>query len=222
MPSVPLCEGLLGDRRILSLPMKLAPSRLLAIGAVMGGLLPLVVGAPAPMPDWPSHLARVWITDRVLAGDPFWTARYFFQGFFIPNAALDVGVLGLMWLGLSMNTAGSVFLVFVYAVFISGFVALSRRSGAMTALTWPLACASFYALPFIWGFVNFWLGIGSMLWVLSFWERAANTAGAEGFAGDCRGGRDWLLSCDCRRPLCWGGRVSGSHGSRAWPTAHCG
>ena len=133
---------------------------------------------PAPLQDWPSHLARVWITARVLDGDPFWTARYELQGFLIPNAVLDVGVLGLMRLGLDDARAGQAFLVLVFAVFVGGFCALARSTGGWSRLTPALGVACFYSTSLFYGLVNFVAGVALMLWALAAWRRLSNRPGA--------------------------------------------
>lgn len=145
------------------------PWRLIALVSVLLGAVPLLVTAPAPLHDWPSHLARVWITARVLDGDEFWKARYIFQGFLIPNAALDIGILGLLRLGLGLAHAGTVFLLLVYVAFVGGFRQLAVNTGANSRLTLPFAVACFYNVSLFWGFVNFMTGLTAMLWALSLW-----------------------------------------------------
>jgi len=137
--------------------------------AVIAGALPLLSCAPAPLQDWPSHLARVWIIARMLAGDAFWNAHYTFGGFLIPNAILDVVVLGLLKLGVTLRLAGTLYLVLTYGVFVGGFRQLARAAGALSPLTLPLGAACFYGLPLFWGFVNFTTGVAVMLWAVAAW-----------------------------------------------------
>lgn len=48
--------------------------------------------------------------------------------FLLPNVALDVGVLGLMQLGVGVNAASTFFLVLVYGLFVSGICLLATPS----------------------------------------------------------------------------------------------
>ena len=136
--------------------------------SVLLGALPLAVPAPAPLEDWPGHLARIWVIQQVLQGDPFWTAHYVFRGFLIPNAIIDLTLVGLQQAGLSIGTAATLYLLALYALFVGGFHRLARAAGAQSALTAPLAAGCFYTLPLFWGFVNFMTGISVMLWLLAW------------------------------------------------------
>ena len=144
--------------------------------SVLLGALPLLVTAPAPLVDWQGHLARVWVIHQVLRGDPFWNAHYLFRGFLIPNAILDLVLVGLQQAGLAVQAAGTLYLVAFYAVFVGGFHRLARAAQADSALTLPLAAGCFYTLPVFWGFVNFMTGISVMLWLLA-WYVDARTDG---------------------------------------------
>lgn len=154
--------------------MGAAPLLALAFGAV-----PLLVGWITPLQDWPSHLARVHILHQ-LATDPFWQRYYDAPGFFVPNAMLDVVLLGLQKLGLGIVPAARVFLLATYGVFVAGFHGLSRACGARSRLTLPLAVLLFYCGPLFWGLINYVFGLGLMLGLLGAWmarERVASRLG---------------------------------------------
>jgi len=136
------------------------------------GMIPLVVTAPMPSSDWASHLARVWVTDRVLSGDPFWNERYQFQGFFIPNAILDVTVLALIRAGLDLHAAGMAFLVLTYALFVLGVCRLAAATGGFNELTIPLAIIVFYNFSLFWGFLNFQFAIALVFYCTGAWIAA--------------------------------------------------
>lgn len=124
------------------------------------GFLPMLVVFPAPLADWASHLARVAVTDRVLHGDPFWSERYHFQGFLIPNAVLDVVVLGFLRLGLPLDAAGVCCLALCYGSFVTGFVRLSRIGSVPTIPAASLAIMLFYTGNVMYGLVNYMIGLG--------------------------------------------------------------
>lgn len=133
------------------------------------GAGPLVVAHIAPLQDWPSHLARVNIMHSLLNGEPFWAEYYNITTFFLPNIALDAGVLLLMLCGLDVEAAGTVFLLLTYALFISGFLALARACTALSSGKIALAILLFYSVSLIWGFVNYVVGIGVGMWAVAWY-----------------------------------------------------
>lgn len=150
------------------------PGRLTAVSGLIASLaaLPLAVTVPAPLQDWPGHLARVRIVDEMLRGAGPWQAFYELRSFLIPNVALDLGVLGLVKCGLGLEAAGTVFLLLTYAVFVAGFVRLSGAFGAAGAVKPLLGATLFYSAALFWGFVNYVMGVGVLLWVIALWLRA--------------------------------------------------
>ena len=133
------------------------------------GALPLLAGRPAPLQDWPNHLARMHILSGLLRGDAFWTHLYRPTGFWVPNAALDLCVLGLLRAGLTVAVAGQVFLLAAYGVFVGGFCALARAQGASGPEKIGFAILLFYGNALFWGLVDYVLGAGLMLGLLALW-----------------------------------------------------
>ena len=149
-------------------------ARMAAAWLVPIGALPLLVAQPAPLQDWPNHLARVHILDLLLRGDPFWSRFYVINTFRVPNVALDLGVLGLTRLGLAPAMAGSAFLLLTYALFVGGFGALARRFGAVGPARLAAAVSLFYTGPLFWGLVNYVFATGALLCLLALWLGAAS------------------------------------------------
>ena len=139
---------------------------------LVAGACPLLVGAPAPLQDWPNHLARVHILDAMLRGGGSWERFYTVGSFAVPNLALDLGVLGLVRLGLPEAVAGQVFLVLTYALFVGGFVALARRFGRVGPGRVAVGVAMFLCGPLFWGLVNYMFAVGLMMALLSLWLAA--------------------------------------------------
>ena len=133
------------------------------------GFLPLLVLVPAPLADWPSHLARVGIADQVLNGNPFWSERYQFNSLLIPNAVLDAVILGFMRLGLSIDQAGLAFLALCYGAFMFGFVRLSRVHGVPPVIAAASGSALFLTGNMVDGLLNYTAGIAASLIAFSFW-----------------------------------------------------
>ena len=133
------------------------------------GALPLLVTRPLPLQDWPNHVARIHVVQGLLDGDPFWARFYRLTGFLIPNAALDLGLLGLSSLGMGVGVAAQVFLLATYVAFVGGLCALSRALGAFDLSKPALAVLLFYSNPLFWGLVSYVLSLGVMLGLLAVW-----------------------------------------------------
>ena len=157
------------------------PGTLAILAGVLLGALPLLVTRPAPLQDWPNHVARMHVLTGLLQGDAFWTRYYRFAGFLVPDAALDLGVLGLGQAGLPVDVAAQSFLVMTYLVFVAGFCALAQALGTLGGLA-PVkvtfAILLFYGNALFWGLVNYILGVGLMLGLLALWLRCDGRGGA--------------------------------------------
>ncbi len=130
-------------------------------------LIPLFAVAVPPLHDYPFHLARADILAS-LPGSAFLRAHYEQGSFLLPNVGMDV-VMAPLARYLPILVAGRVFLGLVLAVMLSGTVALHfalhRRLSA-----WPLLAGFFlYNWIFLYGFLNYLLGIGLMLWAVAGW-----------------------------------------------------
>jgi hypothetical protein len=144
----------------------------LAFLAVLFAAVPLVIAQPAPLEDWPSHLARVDILSSLLHGEPFWAQYYRLNSFLLPNVALDVALVGLHAVGLSIATAGTLFLLATYALFIAGGVRLAQAFGAADPVKPPIMAMLFYNGALIGGFANYMLGLGLAFCVFAAWIEA--------------------------------------------------
>ena len=127
---------------------------------VIVGAVPLVVALPAPLVDWPNHLARVFVGTRLWRGDAHWATFYTLNPRPVPNEALDLGVGALTLAGVPLDLAGSAFLVFAYLAFVVGLCRLARAMGALDASKPMLASLLFLTGPLMYGLVNYMLGLG--------------------------------------------------------------
>ena len=144
-----------------------------ALLVVLLGALPLLAARPAPLQDWPNHVARIHVLIGLLRGDPFWSAHYRLVGFLVPGAALDLGVLGLTRIGLPVEAAAQLFLALTYLCFVVGFLACARALGASGPLKPAFATLLFDCNALFWGLVNYMLATGLMLGLLALWLDAA-------------------------------------------------
>ncbi len=138
------------------------------LAVVLAGATPLLVTRPCPLQDWPNHVARGHILLGLLHGDPFWMRFYHLTGFLIPNAVLDLGLLGLSWVGMGAQA----FLVVTYVTFVGGFLGLAHALRADGAGKAALAVLLFYGNALFWGLVSYILAVGLMLGLLALWIAA--------------------------------------------------
>ena len=133
-------------------------------------LTPLFVVTIPPLHDYPFHLARA---DAIAAlmGQTAHVTRYQLGSFLLPNVGMDVITLGLTAL-LPPILAGRVFLGVVLLTMLSGTVALHRALHGRFS-PWPLLAAFFlYNWIFLYGFTNYLVGVGIMLWGVAAWLAA--------------------------------------------------
>ncbi len=168
---------------------------------VTAGALPLLAAQPAPLQDWPNHVARIHVLIGLLRGDPFWSGRYRLVGFLVPGAALDLGVLGLTRAGLSVEAAAQLFLVVTYFCVVGGFCACARALDAWTPAKPMFAVLLFYCNALFWGLVNYMLAVGLMLGLLSLWLGAASRPWRR--TGIAAGGALLLLSTHVVAAVAW-------------------
>lgn len=133
--------------------------------------LPLWFADVPPLNDYPFHIARIHILQR-LDDTPFLGEVYERRSFLLPNMGMDLVVLGLSAV-LPLEIAGRVFVGLTLALILGGTVwlhyALTRRLEP-----WPLVAALFlHNWIFLFGFLNFLFGVGIMLWALGGWLMVA-------------------------------------------------
>ena len=140
--------------------------------ALLLGAVPILLTRPAPLQDWPNHIARIHILLGLLHHDRFWDRYYRFSGFLTPDAVMDASITGLVGLGLPVRVAAQCFLVFSYAIFVAGFCALAWSLEAFSGIKPALAILLFYSNALFWGLVSYVFGLGLMLGLLALWRRA--------------------------------------------------
>ena len=154
------------------------PKRVWAIVAflVLLGAVPLIVNPVAPFEDWPSHLARVRILADMAAGEPFWRQFYGPPEYFLPDVALDVMVGGLHRAGLPIDRAGTVFLLFCYALFAGGVTLYARALGRRDPFRPLFASLLFINGSLVSGSINYVAGSGLAFGCAGLWIAARGTA----------------------------------------------
>ena len=120
-----------------------------------------------PLSDYINHLARM-NTMATLARDPQLANFYEIHWQIIPNLTMDL-IVPLLAKVMKIYLAGQVFVVAMFALIISGTLALNRvligRWSALPLFAIPLL----YNYVFLVGLMNYIFGIGIALWALAGW-----------------------------------------------------
>ncbi len=138
--------------------------------------LPLLLTQPAPLEDWPNHIARVDILTHLLRGDAFWSQYYRINSFLLPNSGFDLGVTLPNFAGVPLGLAAQVFLCLTFAIFVGGGIVLSRAMAAADPVKPLLFTMLFYNGVLAGGFVNYMAGLGAALWILAWWIKSERSA----------------------------------------------
>lgn len=140
---------------------------ILAAAIAAAAALPVLLPAHLPLHDYPSHIMRLFILAQWEAV-PAHHANYLRNTFLLPNVGMDVLVLALHRL-MPVEMAGKLAVWLALALAMTGTVALHRAlSGGFGAA--PLLAGLFLVNGFVmWGFTNYVLGLGLLLWSLALW-----------------------------------------------------
>jgi hypothetical protein len=141
--------------------------------AVLFAALTLLISIPIwthplpPLSDYVNHLARMHVI-ATLAKNPQLAGFYEINWQVIPNLTMDL-IVPLLARVMNIYLAGQVFIVLMFALIISGTLALNRaligRWSAMPLFAFPLV----YNYVFLVGLMNYIFGIGVALWALAGW-----------------------------------------------------
>ncbi|MSP02312.1 MAG: hypothetical protein EXR07_14860 [Acetobacteraceae bacterium] len=130
-------------------------------------LIPLFAVSIPPLHDYPFHLARVDILAS-LSNSAFLRARYEQSSFLFPNVGMDAVMAPLLRV-LPALLAGRVFLGLTLTLILTGTIALHAALHRRLSL-WPLLAGFFlYNWIFLYGFLNYLIGVGLMLWATAGW-----------------------------------------------------
>lgn len=141
--------------------------------AVFTGLLVLLISIPVwthpvpPLSDYANHLARMHVL-ATLDTNPHLQRFYQIDWQIVPNLVMDL-VVPLLGRFMSIYLAGQVFTVAIFALLITGTLALNRALMGRWSLVPLLAAPLVYNYVFLVGVMNYIFGIGLALWALAAW-----------------------------------------------------
>jgi hypothetical protein len=120
-----------------------------------------------PLSDYVNHLARMHVI-ATLAKNPQLAAFYEIDWKVIPNLTMDL-VVPLLARVMNVYLAGQVFLVAMFALIISGILALNRALIGRWSVFPLFAIPLLYNYVFLVGLMNYIFGVGVALWALAGW-----------------------------------------------------
>lgn len=142
---------------------------LLFVVAGLAAMLPLLMVTIPPLVDAPGHLARISIAAQQ-AVDPSVMADYVIvRHRIVPNLAIDAPVMLLAPL-IGVQRAFWLMTLIVPLLMVGALALLARawnRTGA-AAIGWALMFV--WSSPFLWGFINYWLGTALALAGFAGWK----------------------------------------------------
>jgi hypothetical protein len=129
--------------------------------------IPIWTHSLPPLSDYVNHLARMHVI-ATLSKNPQLAAFYEINWQLIPNLTMDV-IVPLLARGMNIYTAGQVYIVAMFALIMSGTLALNRALIGRWSVAPLFAFPLLYNYVFLVGLMNYIFGIGIALWALAGW-----------------------------------------------------
>ena len=130
-------------------------------------LVPVFVVAAPPLADYVNHLARMHVI-AVRGHDPYLDAFYSIDWQLIPNLAMDL-IVPILARVADVYRAGQVFTALTVLAIVTGPMAVHRALyGRFNAFP-MVAFVVVYNGIFLFGMMNFLLGVGLAMWGLAVW-----------------------------------------------------
>lgn len=142
--------------------------------AFLVSVVPLCFATYPPLFDYPSHIARIYILEHWKAS-PALQGWYDIRSFLLPNVGMDLVTLGLAKI-FPITVAGRIFLALILGLMLSGCMVLHRCLHGHFSL-WALVSAPFlFNWILLFGFLNYLLGVGLLLWAAGSWVLGSRAA----------------------------------------------
>lgn len=129
--------------------------------------IPVLTNPVPPLSDYVNHLARMQVIAKI-GHDPNLARFYEIDWQAIPNLMMDL-IVPVFARFVTVYHAGQIFLIAMFALIMSGMLALNRalfgRWSAFPLAAFPLL----YNHVFLVGLTNYIFGIGLALWALAIW-----------------------------------------------------
>lgn len=121
-----------------------------------------------PLSDYVNHLARMKVL-ATLDQNPRLAEYYTINWQVIPNLTMDIMVPWLARMGINIYVAGQIYMVTMFALIMSGALALNRALIGRWSTTPLFGYPLLYNFVFLVGLMNYLFGIGIALWAMAGW-----------------------------------------------------
>ena len=121
-----------------------------------------------PLSDYVNHLARMKVL-ATLDQNPRLAEYYTINWQVIPNLTMDIMVPWLARTGVNIYVAGQIYMVTMFALIMSGALALNRALIGRWSTTPLFGYPLLYNFVFLVGLMNYLFGIGIALWAMAGW-----------------------------------------------------
>ncbi|MCW5693571.1 MAG: hypothetical protein KIT48_14520 [Pseudolabrys sp.] len=121
-----------------------------------------------PLSDYVNHLARMKVL-ATLDHNPKLAEFYTVNWQVIPNLTMDVIVPWVARMGVNIYVAGQIYMVTMFALIMSGALALNRALIGRWSTTPLFGYPLLYNYVFLVGLMNYLFGIGVALWAMAGW-----------------------------------------------------
>ena len=155
---------------IVPIPTLAGRARLLLFAiAGLATMLPLLMVTLPPLVDAPGHLARISIAAQQVA-DPSVMADYVVvRHTIVPNLAIDAPVMLLApWIGVQRAFWLITLLAPLLMVAALALLVRAWNCDGAAGIGWALMFV--WSSPFLWGFINYWLGAALAIAGLAAWK----------------------------------------------------
>ena len=140
----------------------------LCTGIFLLSLMPLIVAPVLPMIDFYNHVARFLVMAKIDQSTVL-QQNYAVSWKVLPNLGLDVLAQPIFRIFPTL-IAAKIVIFLIFAVQFGGSIFLNiRLNGRISVVSALLAGMLLYSYIFVWGFANFLLASGLILWGLGLW-----------------------------------------------------
>ena len=146
-------------------------TRAFVVALMVLAVVPLIVPEVPPLVDLPGHMGRYRIA---LGGSPLLDRYYSFHWLLSGNVGGDLVMVPLSRV-LGIEAATKLVVMAIPVGLVGALFALAREVYGRAPPNLALAVPLIYTQPFLFGFLNYMLGVTAMLWTLWLFIRLGNS-----------------------------------------------
>ena len=137
--------------------------------AILCVLAPILAFPLPPLTDYPNHLARMRVI-MTIGSDPDIARYYEIHWHIIPNLVMDL-VVPVFARVTDIYHAGQAFTAVCFVMLATGIFALNAALFRSAPVAGLAALPLLYNRVFLIGLLNYWFGVGLIMWAMAAWIR---------------------------------------------------